>query len=95
MATRKIDLMHKLFGKSEGLCKECCNYTRYSYRDKAYRKCIAYGVTASEATDWKASYQACGLFNREYNGKDVIRLVKNGIAKRLIAEPIEGQESLF
>ena len=95
MATRKIDLMYQLFGKTEGLCRDCSHYQRYHYRDKPYRKCEVYGITNSEASDWVGRYQACGLFNREYSRNDVIRFVSPERRNEVIQEPLEGQVSIF
>lgn len=97
MATRKIDLMHQLFGKTEQLCKDCDHFLRERYRDKAYRKCEVYGVTSSEASDWNASYQACGLFNRPYpyEGNPIIRYVTPDRKAEADNEPLEGQLDLL
>ena len=61
MAVRKIDLMHRFFGKDEAhTCGECNNLCSYRYRGKTYRKCEIYGVTNSEASDWAKRWTACG-----------------------------------
>lgn len=76
MAVRKNDLMYQLFGKVEGLCKDCEHYIGYRYHDYNRRKCDVYGDTRSEASDWKGSAQACGLYpDKPYNGRNVIELV--------------------
>lgn len=97
MATRKIDIMHQMFGESERLCKDCGHFLRMRYRDKLYRKCEVYGVTNSEASDWKASYQACGLFNKPYPyaGYKVIRYVTPDRKTEVDNEPLEGQLDLL
>lgn len=95
MTVRKIDLMHQMFGKTEGLCRDCSHYQRYHYRDKPYRKCEVYGITNSEASDWVGRYHACGLFNKEYSGNDIIRYVRPESRKEVVDEPIEGQTALF
>lgn len=95
MALRKIDLMHQMLGKAEQLCKDCDHFLRERYRDKAYRKCEVYGATSSEASDWKAAYQACGLFNQPYNGPDIIRQVRPERKKDDDDKPLEGQEVLW
>lgn len=92
---RKIELMHSMFGKTEGLCRECFHYQRFRYRDKTYRKCDVYGLTHSESSDWKASYPACGLFNTEYDGREVIRYVTPEKKKEIEDEPLPGQMELF
>lgn len=90
---RKFDLMYEMFGKSEGKCKDCSHYTSYHYHDRSYRKCEVYGVTCSEASDWKASADACGLFNKETEHENVIRRVTGGKQRQDIQ--IDGQMSLF
>ena len=91
---RKFDLMYEMFGRSTGKCKDCQHYTTYRYHNKPYRKCELYGVTCSEATDWKASADACGLFpDKEYNGCEVVRLVRGGALK--IEQQIDGQMNLI
>lgn len=59
----KIDAMHTQYGKRSGkLCKDCdylCSYTA----NRRWYKCRMYGVSSSEATDWRLSYVACGLID--------------------------------
>ena len=56
---RKNEKMYKLFGKAPGeKCKTCDHL-----KDGKRRKCRCYGVSASEATDWTLSWDACGLYN--------------------------------
>ena len=64
MADRKIDAMHKRFGTSNHLCKECNHLLKHTHQ-RTYYKCKAYGCSRSTATDWKVSNVACGLFGRE------------------------------
>lgn len=92
MAIRKNELMYKLFGKAKGKCKNCNYYTVYKYHNKSYRKCEVYGVTCSEATDWKGSADACGLFpNKETKVRDVVKTVRPQKSE----EQVEGQTSIF
>lgn len=97
MATRKIDLMHKMFGKTEQVCKECDHFLRVRYRGKLYRKCEVYSVSYSEASDWNASYQACGLFNKPYpyEGNPIIRYVTPDRNVDVGHEPLDGQIDFF
>lgn len=77
MAVRKIDLMHRMFGKTGGqFCKDCDHLCKVSY-DRTYYKCEVYGESRSDATDWVLKYPACGLFNKETNCKDIVRLVRS------------------
>ena len=91
---RKRDLMYELFGKSEGLCKDCQHYIGYRYHDYNRRKCEIYGDTRSESSDWAGKWQACGLYpDKEYNGREVIKLVRGGKPKEQIQ--VDGQMDLF
>lgn len=97
MSKKKIDLMHQIFGKAERMCKECDHFLRERYRDKLYRKCEVYGITNSEASDWNASYQACGLFNKPYPyvAIPIIRYVTPDRKVEVDNEPLDGQIDLF
>ena len=76
MALRKIDLMHRQFGKCDGhTCGECSNLIEHRY-DKCYRKCKVYGCSHSEASDWAKRWVACGLFNKPWSGKPIMRFVR-------------------
>ena len=93
MTIRKIDLMHREFGFSPGnKCKTCQHFWRGRYHDYMYSKCKVYGMTHSEASDWSGRNIACGMYNQEYNGGDIIRLVLPGSAPKT---PIDGQTNLF
>ena len=94
MSKRKIALMHQMFGQNETYCcAECDHFRKLFYHDKAYRKCGVYGMTHSEATDWKASNIACGLApDKSYTGKIIVELVKPNKDKD---EAISGQMSIF
>ena len=64
MQERKIHAMHKRFGTCGLLrCKGCCHLIGGKYHDRQYYKCELYGLSHSEATDWRLSYQACGMYN--------------------------------
>lgn len=96
MSLRKIDLMHQMFGKVERFkCKDCSNLVCGRYHDKTLRKCKVYGLTHSEASDWALKYIACGMFNKEYSGQPIIRLVRrNSCEAKLSEEPLPGQIKL-
>ena len=89
---RKIELMHSFFGKTNGMrCKDCNNLIRRFYHARAYCKCLCYGDSYSEATDWRVGYTACGLYNKEYTGRKMVELVCHAKEN----ESIPGQISLF
>lgn len=77
MALRKIDLMHRQFGRCDGrTCGECSNLVEGRYHDKILRKCKVYGMTCSEATDWAKRWLACGLFNKPWGGNPIVQIVR-------------------
>lgn len=59
--------MHYLFGKIEGhKCKECSRLICVpGLNGKRFYKCLNYGQSNAESTDWRLSYTACGLLNKE------------------------------
>lgn len=64
MNERKIFAMHKRFGTCGALrCKDCSHLIKGKYHDRGYSKCELYGITRSEATDWRQANQACGMYN--------------------------------
>ena len=94
MALRKIDLMHRQFGKCEGhTCRECSNLVKGKYRSKNLIKCKVYGLSHSEASDWAKRWQACGMFNEQWSGKPVMRLIRPSRQEKeeMQSAPIEGQ----
>lgn len=61
---KKIYAMHARFGVvSDRKCGDCPHYLCYRYHNRNLLKCRAYGLTHSEATDWRKSYVACGLID--------------------------------
>ena len=81
MNERKIFAMHKRFGTCGAFrCKDCSHLIKGKYHDRGYSKCELYGMTHSEATDWRLSYQACGMFGTEQDMDrwvPVLELVKH------------------
>lgn len=95
MVLRKNDLMYRQFGKTDGkICKDCSNLLVHCY-DKKYYKCSVYGISNSEATDWRLKYQACGMFNKEWNGNDIVRLVKPSGVEKEPEKPLDGQMNIW
>lgn len=87
---RKIDLMHELFGVMKGEKCRDCKHLHGGVNE--YRKCLVYGNTRSEATDWALKYDACGLWNKPYEGDvPIIKLVH---ADKPDVQ-VEGQLSIF
>jgi hypothetical protein len=67
MSESKIQQMHREYGaKNNEACRNCRNLETHIYGGNVYRKCAAYGVSSSVATDWRLGYVACGLFNKTF-----------------------------
>lgn len=87
---RKIKAMHMEYGKNEShRCGDCCNLSSYT-QCKTWYKCMAYGDSRSEATDWEKRNVACGLFNVPFDGIPLIQKLKRN-AKQMMDDPIDGQ----
>ena len=58
------DAMRRHFGTTDANCKDCKHLISARWHDKMYHKCELYGLSHSEATDWRVSEKACGLFDK-------------------------------
>ena len=97
MAIRKIDLMHRQFGKCDGhTCRECSNLVEGKYRTRVLRKCKVYGFSHSEASDWAKRWLACGLFNKQWGDRPIMRLVRptRTDKEEMQNTPLDGQISM-
>ena len=95
MNLRKIELMYREFGKTDGAtCGTCSNFISGRYHTKYLSKCTVYGCTHSEASDWRKKYPACGCYNKEWKGNDIMGLVKHAPRPKERVE-IDGQRSMF
>lgn len=97
MALRKIDLMHRQFGKCERhTCRECSNLIHVRANDRPLTKCKVYGETSSEASDWTQRWQACGMFNKPWDKGPIIQLVRPERTQKEDAQriPLDGQLSM-
>lgn len=64
MVERRIHAMHKRFGIDwKNTCKDCRHLISGEWHDRRYHKCELYGMSHSEATDWRLSWMACGAFD--------------------------------
>lgn len=89
MTERKILAMHKHFGTCGVLrCKDC-DHLKHDVR----YKCELYGISRSEATDWRLSFQACGMYNVPQNMETWTPLLTqiNNQYRKFPDPPIEGQ----
>lgn len=58
----RMRVMHKMFGKTDGKrCHECKFFMRIQYAG-TYFKCSRSRISGGAATDWRARWPACGLF---------------------------------
>lgn len=91
MGLKKIDAMHDRYGYADGICGDCPHFVRYRYHDKNLLKCEAYGLTHSEATDWRVRWHACGM--KEYplleDHRHVFDTVKG--QRERVQEQLDGQ----
>lgn len=90
---RKIDAMHRFYGvdPKERICDDCPHLVKRFY-DRVYYKCSLYGVSASEATDWRKKWQACMLIDHDPepdNFVPVLERLKH--SPKLSEPPVEGQ----
>lgn len=92
MTARKIDAMHEYYGYGSGRCENCPHFRKKTY-DRNYYKCIVYGDSNSEATDWRRGYTACGLINNPFPEGDT-RIVKLVSGQKKYEEPCPGQISM-
>lgn len=93
MTIRKIDAMHHYYGFGVGRCEDCPHFIRHGW-DKMYYKCLVYGISNAESTDWRKSWQACGLIDKPFPGGDT-RVVDRITAAREEEKPIDGQLDMF
>ena len=94
---RKIELMYDVSGISAdeaATCKTCCHLVKRQY-SRVYYKCECYSLSCSDASDWKVSSRACGLYNKHYDGKPIICMVKRKTSVKQPETQIEGQMNLF
>ena len=90
---QKIEAMHYRLGiLPDKRCEDCSNLIKGYCGNTFVRKCTVYGATHSEASDWRKKYIACGMFNKEWSGNNIIDCVKSENAKRRDdLFPLEGQ----
>jgi hypothetical protein len=86
---RTIKAMHKQYGKDPlHKCGDCCNYLRWRYHARILHKCRAYGLTHSEASDWRVKWEACGLYNKPFD-EDAMRPLMFVLTRTREKEPTE------
>jgi hypothetical protein len=87
---QKISRMYRRFGESQNelKCKDCSNLIKVERGNHRVSKCLVYGDTFSESSDWKQSHNACGMLNQYYDGRPIIRMFE---PRSKADEQIEGQ----
>lgn len=85
----KIDKMHSLYGKGSGTCKECNRLVSHRVSDRQVKKykCLNYGVSNAESTDWRLSYETCGMKDKIVDRE----VIKVRIAENKPEPQLEGQ----
>lgn len=93
MMRRKIEAMHYLYGQKNEHCRDCDHFVKGRYHDTILRKCEAYGLTHSEASDWAGKHIACGLFNVPLpeHHQPVIKTKRYEADAIIPEQPIDGQ----
>lgn len=95
MADRKITAMHRVYGQDDAhKCAGCPNLCIYVTPSHTLYKCMAYGVSASAATDWAKRWAACGLYGKPL-AADHVPLIKRLKPARRQEEPLDGQIGFF
>lgn len=95
MSDRKIAAMHREYGKDIAhRCADCPNLCIHATTSHTLYKCIAYGVSASAATDWRKRWTACGLYGKTL-AIDHVPLMKRLKPARRKEETLDGQMTFF
>lgn len=97
MTDRKITAMHREYGKDTAhKCVNCQNFCIYATKNRMLYKCMAYGVSASAATDWSKRWTACGMYGHPARKGDTPLFERLKHAKRKAdVEPLDGQISMW
>lgn len=91
MADRKIKAMHREYGIDNAhKCANCQNFCIHATMSHTRYKCMAYGVSASEATDWAKRWTACGLYGKTL-AIDCVPLIKRITSTKRQEKPLDGQ----
>lgn len=63
LAKRRWLFMQQKYGKGPaGLSCGTCLHLRRPHHSGKYFKCALYGISSSEATDWRAKWPTCGRY---------------------------------
>lgn len=63
LAAQRLAKMHKAhgYGPPDTPCKNCVHLRRHQ-QGKTWMKCSKARMSSSEATDWRAGWPSCGLY---------------------------------
>ncbi len=61
---QRVITMFKRYGRGEPgkTCKNCKHFFSYRHGKRVFYKCELFGISRSEATDWRGKYPACGKY---------------------------------
>ena len=88
---KRVAEMHKRFGRFRGVkCASCCNCVSYTQSRKWY-KCLVYGDSNAESTDWRLSYSACGHFGKPHDprARTIVEVLRH--EPRKVDKVVSGQ----
>ena len=92
MAELRLQAMHRRFGTCGVLrCRDCCHLIGGEWHGKRYYKCELYGMSHSDSTDWRLSWQACGMYNVPQDMERWVPMLEQIIHGAKVVPPIEGQ----
>ena len=91
MADLKITAMHREYGENTAhRCADCPNLCIHATTSHTRYKCMAYGASASAATDWTKRWTACGLYGKPLPA-DNVPLINRLTSTKQQEKPIDGQ----
>lgn len=95
MAELRLQAMHRRFGTCGVLrCRDCCHLIGGEWHGKRYYKCKIYGLSHSEASDWRLSWMACGMYNVPQDMDSWVPVMKRIQHGPSAEPPLDGQVGL-
>lgn len=92
---RKITAMHREFGEDgTHKCKDCPHLRTFQIGKRRVYKCAAYGISCSQATDWRKNWTACGMYGKPLPDFHVPIMVQLKCTRRQ-EKPLDGQVTFF
>ena len=83
---QKISRMYRRFGESQSgkKCKDCSNLIRVERGNHRVSKCLVYGDTFSEASDWKGCIHVNKNSSIEFKRKFIADLAETLMKNRMV-----------